>query len=190
MENTRQRLITAALELFLRQGIHITGVAAVAAKAKLTKMTLYSHFASKEALVVACLETRDQLWRERVAALLAAEPDPVTAILAFFPLYQAYIEDDSGRGCIFVNSAAEFPTADHPIYLAVRKHKDGVREQLITLAQSAGFSAPAIVGDTVFLLLEGAFARATLENPAEVFMTARQVASHWLYQQLHEDRRQ
>lgn len=60
LDNTRERLIDAAMKLFLSQGLYVTGVTAIAAMAGVTKMTLYSHFPSKDALIVACLEERDR----------------------------------------------------------------------------------------------------------------------------------
>src|ERR1700686_119098 len=47
----RQRILAAAGDLFYRHGIRAVGVDAIAAAAGTNKMTLYRHFASKDALV-------------------------------------------------------------------------------------------------------------------------------------------
>jgi AcrR family transcriptional regulator len=47
----RERLITAAGELFYRQGIRAVGVDSIAEAAGTNKMTLYRHFTSKDELV-------------------------------------------------------------------------------------------------------------------------------------------
>src|SRR5215510_7699392 len=57
---TRERIISAASKLFYSEGIRAVSVDAVAAKAGLTKRTLYYHFRSKDDLVAAYLEARDQ----------------------------------------------------------------------------------------------------------------------------------
>lgn len=189
MEETRQRLINAALELFLSQGLHVTGVAAIAARARVTKMTLYGHFPSKDSLIVACLEERDRLWRARVEQLRDDLPDPLEALLAFFDLYQGYVERDSHRGCLFVNSAAEFSSMSHPVFLAVERHKEGVREQLAALARQAKFNAPRQIAESLFLLLEGSFVSAARGDSTAVFDTARQMARQWLQSQPHEEQR-
>lgn len=189
MEETRQRLIHAALELFLSQGLHVTGVAAIAARARVTKMTLYGHFPSKDSLIVACLEERDRIWRARVEQLRDDLPDPLEALLAFFDLYQGYVERDSHRGCLFVNSAAEFSSMSHPVFQAVERHKEGVREQLATLARLAKFNAPRQIADSLFLLLEGSFVSAGRGDSTAVFDTARQMARQWLQSQPHEEQR-
>src|SRR5215510_10048019 len=57
---TRERIISAASKLFYDDGIRSVSVDAVAEKAGLTKRTLYYHFRSKDDLVAAYLEVRDQ----------------------------------------------------------------------------------------------------------------------------------
>src|SRR5690606_6360238 len=57
---TRERIIKAAVKLFHGEGIRAVSVDAVAAKAGVTKRTLYYHFRSKDDLIAAYLETRDQ----------------------------------------------------------------------------------------------------------------------------------
>ena len=47
----RERILAAARELFYRDGIRAVSVDTVAAAAQTNKMTLYRHFASKDALV-------------------------------------------------------------------------------------------------------------------------------------------
>lgn len=182
MDTTRRRLIDAALHLFLSQGVHVTGVVAIAAEAQVTKMTLYSHFASKDALIVACLEERDRVWQIEVERLLQAHDDPVNRILAFFDLYRQYLQRDSWRGCLFVNSAAEFPDTNHPVNIAVARHKQGIMDNLATLAASAGLSSPKIVADGIFLLLEGSFLSGAMGQDVEVFNTAKQMAGCWIEQ--------
>ena len=179
LDNTRERLIDSALKLFLSQGINITGVMAIAAMAGVTKMTLYSHFPSKEALIVACLEERDRRWREEVARTLAGL-DPVMGMLAFFDLYQRFLLQDSERGCLFVNSAAEFPQFSHPVHLAVSRHKQGIRDNLTALAVSAGISDPDVVAEGLFILLEGSFVCGAMGQDVRAFDTARHVAHCWI----------
>src|SRR5947199_10296060 len=57
---TRERIISAANALFYNDGIRSVSVDAVAAKAGVTKRTLYYHFRSKDDLIAAYLSGRDQ----------------------------------------------------------------------------------------------------------------------------------
>src|SRR5678816_3428725 len=59
-EPTRARIVQAASALFYNEGIRRVSVDEVAAKAGLTKRTLYYHFKSKDDLVAAYLAARDQ----------------------------------------------------------------------------------------------------------------------------------
>ncbi len=58
--DTRERIVAAAVKLFYSEGIRAVSVDAVAEKADVTKRTLYYHFDSKDDLIAAYLETRDQ----------------------------------------------------------------------------------------------------------------------------------
>ena len=51
---------SVAAKLFHSEGIRAVSVDEIAAKAGLTKRTIYYHFRSKDDLIAACLETRDQ----------------------------------------------------------------------------------------------------------------------------------
>jgi AcrR family transcriptional regulator len=71
-EATRLALIAAALELFARDGYERTTTAAIAAKAGVTEMTLFRHFATKAALVVD--DPYDPLIAQAIADRPMAEP--------------------------------------------------------------------------------------------------------------------
>ena len=57
---TRDRIVAAASRLFYGHGIRAVSVDDVAARAGLTKRTLYYHFRSKDDLIAAYLAARDE----------------------------------------------------------------------------------------------------------------------------------
>ncbi len=59
-DKTREHIVAAATRLFYGEGIRAVSMDAVADKAGVTKKTLYYHFASKDELVAATIEARDQ----------------------------------------------------------------------------------------------------------------------------------
>lgn len=65
-EQTRQRIIDAAIQLFARKGFHHTSIADLASAANLTKGALYHHFENKKALLYAVLEATRTIWRDKV----------------------------------------------------------------------------------------------------------------------------
>src|SRR5438552_243706 len=62
VSQARERVLTAAYDLFSRQGVRAVGIDTIIARADVAKMTFYHHFRSKDDLVLAFLERREQLW--------------------------------------------------------------------------------------------------------------------------------
>src|ERR1700739_2180801 len=58
----RERILSAAYDLFSRRGIRAVGTDEVIERAGVAKATLYRHFATKNDLVLAVLERREELW--------------------------------------------------------------------------------------------------------------------------------
>src|SRR6478735_9827045 len=56
------RILATAYELFSRRGIRGVGVNELISSSGVSKATFYRHFPSKDALVLAFLELRDQVW--------------------------------------------------------------------------------------------------------------------------------
>src|SRR5690242_19122233 len=104
----RERILAAARELFYRDGIRAVGVEAVAAAAGTNKMTLYRHFASKDALIAAYLRQlateEDSAWQN----IRGEAPGDAQAQLL------ALLRRGSSRGCAFANAAVELAERRHP----------------------------------------------------------------------------
>jgi AcrR family transcriptional regulator len=76
---TRERLLSAAADVFARRGYDGTRVADIAAAADVSSGALYAHFGSKAELLVAALRTHG---RRLLAEVLAADPGrPITELL-------------------------------------------------------------------------------------------------------------
>jgi AcrR family transcriptional regulator len=170
---TRQRLLAAARELFYENGICATGVSAVAERAGVTKMTLYAHFPSKDALVAAYLEDSDRRWRAFLEEKLSGYEDSRDRLLAVCDAYREYFATREMRGCAFVNCAAEFPDPDHPVRRVIRWHKAGVRERIRDLAAEAGAEDPAALAERLFVVLEGAYVTGAVEGETGVLDRSR-----------------
>src|SRR2546430_17726239 len=85
----RERLIEAAYEMFSARGVRDVGIDEVIERAGVAKATLYNHFPSKDDLVLAFLERREQRWAlawvETEARARGTTPDDT--MLATFDLY-------------------------------------------------------------------------------------------------------
>jgi len=73
-EHARERILLTAYDLFARNGIRAVGVDRIVAESGVAKTTLYRHFASKDDLVVAALES-----------VIEYEPQPDERNLVAFP---------------------------------------------------------------------------------------------------------
>lgn len=126
-----ERLLLTASRLFCQDGIRSVGIDRIIAEADVAKATLYQAFGSKESLVVAHLERRDD--EDRAAYLAAVEslPEGVERLFASFDLAARRTENDGFIGCVYLNALNEFPDVDEPIAQAVRGHRDWVRARWI-----------------------------------------------------------
>jgi AcrR family transcriptional regulator len=175
VERTRGKLIRAAAELFYRDGTAV-GVDELAARAGVSKVSLYRHFGSKEGLLEAVL-------RERSAAVVAwlrqaadAPSDPAERVLAVFDALRGWYGEQGFRGCGIVNAAAENPAPDGPARRVARDHLAGHRELLTTLAADAGAADPELAGRQLLILLEGATVVAAVTGDPDAAADARRLA--------------
>ncbi len=168
----RERILTAARELFYRRGIHAVGVDAIAEAAGTNKMTLYRHFASKNLLIAACLSELTQEFDVAWDAFAAAHVgDPKGQLLAWLRHVCEFKEHEAERGCALANAAVELPDKDHPARHVVREHKTALRERLIRLCRDARLTDPERLADEVFLICEGA--RVTAQSVGSAGLSSR-----------------
>src|SRR5690348_8518550 len=113
----RRRLLDTATRLFYAEGIHAVGIDRIIAEAGVAKATFYSHFPSKDDLVLAYIEEQDRIGREAVAALPKQPPRKMLAVV-LGRVSQSAIAGDF-RGCPFLNAAAEYPDPKSPVRKAI-----------------------------------------------------------------------
>ena len=153
----RERILQAARELFYRDGINAVSVDAIAAAAGTNKMTLYRHFASKDALLAEYLTElsaqADEVWE----MARAAHPDePQAQLRAVLKRVSQFADECTGRGCALANVAVELGEREHPARRIIEAHKRRSRERLVRLCRESGYVQPERLADELFLLVEGA----------------------------------
>jgi len=156
----RERLVAAAIELFYRHGFGAVGIDRVIAAAGVTKTTFYKHFEGKDDLMVAAVRRRDEwesaAWVRAVRKL--AGDDPARQLLAMLDVMDVWFNDPDFRGCMFMNTALEFPNPHDPVHQAAAAHKRQTRDYFRDLARAAGAGPPAAetFADCYTALIEGA----------------------------------
>ncbi|NRQ51715.1 TetR/AcrR family transcriptional regulator [Aeromicrobium stalagmiti] len=176
----RERLLATAGDIFYREGIHAVGVDRLVSEAGVTRATFYRYFPSKDELVRAYLESEDVALRELFASAGAAVDDPAELLELVLQGIAADVSQHHTRGCPFINAAAEFPDAAHPVRVAVRTHRDWFEATLVEVVKAAGIAAPESVAHSLVLLRDAALVGSYLDGPDVVVPsfveTARTVA--------------
>jgi AcrR family transcriptional regulator len=176
---TRERIITAASALFYGEGIRRVSVDAVAARAGLTKRTLYYHFRSKDDLVAAYLAARDQpnlaLFRKWFDEADGGLPAKVAAI---FTNLARVARHPKWKGCGFLRTSAELANLPgHPAIKIGAAHKKKFESWLRETFEAEGISDAARLARQILLLLDGSFAVVLLHRDPSYMETAGEAAS-------------
>lgn len=82
-EKTRQRILSNALTLFVRNGYERTTFTDIAARLKMTKGAVYWHFASKEALLEALVDEMLTRFSDHISSQIPADELDFFKIAAF-----------------------------------------------------------------------------------------------------------
>lgn len=182
-KSKRDHLVDVALALFLKEGFHATGIDRILKEAGVAKMTLYNHFKSKEELVLAVLDRRDENFRDWLVETTEARTTPgKKRLLALFDSLEEWFAQDGFRGCMFINAAAEYLDADDLPHESARRHKMLIRDYLRELCEEADVNRPSDLADHLMLLMEGAIVMAHVCGEAKAAQTAKQAAASLLSQ--------
>lgn len=178
-KSTRDVIVAAAAKLFYGEGIRAVSVDAVAEAAGVTKRTLYYHFESKDELIAAYLEGRDQpnlklfqKWFAEADGELAAKVDAIFVNLARAARHPKW------KGCGFLRTSAELANMPgHPAIRIGAAHKKKFEAWMAETLADAGASEPALLAKQILLLLDGSFAVVLLHRDAGYMEAAGKAAA-------------
>lgn len=173
----RNELVHRALESFYRGGFHAIGMNRLAEETGVSKTAIYQHFRTKEDLILATLELRDELFRnwlrERTEALAS---QPKDRLLAAFDALGEWFDEPGFKSCMFVKASSEYQDRDHPIHVTSAQHKRIILEYFEDLAVQARVSNPTVLAQQLLLIKEGAIVLAHLHDPKTTAATAKSLA--------------
>jgi AcrR family transcriptional regulator len=160
--DARERILEAAYELFSHHGVRAVGIDSIIERSGVARMTLYRHFASKDALVLAFLERREERWTnawlqgevERRAA------DPGERLLAIFDVFDEWFQRPDFEGCSFINVLLEVSDPAHDLYRASADHLARIRAFIERLATEAGVADPDDFARQWHILMKGSIVSA------------------------------
>jgi AcrR family transcriptional regulator len=175
--DARSRILEAAYELFSRRGIRAVGIDAIIRESGVARMTLYRHFGSKDELVLAFLERREQRWTkdwlQHEAERRAA--DPGERLLAIFDVFDAWFGREDFEGCSFINVLLETTDPASPVHRASADQLARIRAYVAGLAREAGVAEPERLAHKWHILMKGSIVAAG-EGDHEAARRAREVA--------------
>ena len=178
-DQTRERIVTAAARLFYNEGIRAASVDAIAERAGVTKKTLYYHFRSKDELIAAYLESRDQptldLYKRWFDATQGTAPDKLRGVFAQFA---KSTDTPKWKGCGFLRTIAELAnTPGHPALKAGAAHKKRFEAWLDEVLTREGVGDAATIARRIVVLLDGAATVMLIHRDPAYVLAAGEIAA-------------
>jgi AcrR family transcriptional regulator len=161
-KGARARILETAYDLFSHNGIRAVGIDRIIAEASIAKATLYRHFPSKEDLVIAFLDLREQRWTHEwlEAETERLAPRPQERVLFVYDALDEWFHRADFEGCSFINTLLEISDTDSPIHQAAARHLGVIRQSLQRYAGQAGAHDPEEMGYQLQILMMGAIVSA------------------------------
>jgi len=176
--DARERILDTAYELFSRNGIRAVGIDAIIDRSGVARMTLYRHFGSKDALVLAFLERREQRWTRDwlQRAIERRAVDPGERLLAIFDVFDEWFQREDFEGCSFINVLLEIAEPKHELHRASANYLARIRAFVEELATDAGVADTGGLAHKWHILMKGSIVAAG-EGDREAARRAREVAA-------------
>jgi AcrR family transcriptional regulator len=154
--SARERILDAAYELFSQRGVRGVGVNEVIERAGVATATLYRHFPSKDSLVLAFLDLREQRWTKDLieAGAIRRGSNPEERLLAIFDVLDEWFHRDDFESGSFIKVLLELGP-DHPAGGASVRHLEQIRAIVRRLAEEAGLRDTDSFARSWHILMEG-----------------------------------
>ena len=173
----RQHVVETAYALFKRGGFHATGIDRIIAEADVAKMTMYRHFPSKDELIVEVLDYRARRFDRQLDRLAEEIATPERKIGKIFDWHGRWFRGPDFHGCLFAHALAEFGDPQHPVFKAVARQKNGLRQRMqAILSDVIPRGRAESVAATLLMLIEGATLLAQMGQAETAIRDARKAA--------------
>jgi AcrR family transcriptional regulator len=173
----RERILETAYDLFASRGIRDVGVDEIIERSGVAKATLYRHFPSKDALVLAFLDRREQLWTHGFVEAGAKKRGrtPEEQLLAIFDVFDGWFRSKEFEACSFINVLLELGPR-HEAGKASIDYLENIRGVVRSLAEEAGLRDPESFARSWHILMKGSIISAT-EGDVDAAKRAQKLAS-------------
>ncbi len=161
----KARILETANDLFYEDGIRNVGVDRIISASAVTKATFYKHYRAKDNLIVEYIRGRHDAVRVDIETMIAGANSPEDSLKEFAAEIADEISRPGFRGCPFINAAAEFPDANHPVRQIVTAHREWYVDRLADVLKSMGHPVPGDAADELLLARDGALAGGYAGDP-------------------------
>ena len=183
MSSKRQLLINTAFQLFYQKGVHGVGINEILVESGVAKKTLYNHFSSKEELLLATLQYRDEIYFNWLESELEKADDGMGKVDALFYALDNWFNDrtlvlTAFHGCFFINVSAEYGNAESLIHQQCAAHKNRIEQLIVRAVKTITSDVERIdaMTQTLCLLKEGAIVKAYVQGDKGAALKARELS--------------
>lgn len=141
----RARLLGALDRLSQSHSVIDIGINTLLAEAGVAKASLYTHFGSKDELIVAWLAERQERWFGWFHAHLgghAPSGEPAQEIDAAFGFLEAWLSRSDFSGCPFISVQLQMKDPEHPAVRKARAYAERLHEFFRSRLAALGLGAP------------------------------------------------
>ncbi len=150
---TREVIIDAAIHLFNKNGYHATSMQDIARAVAIKKPSIYHHFDSKEAILLAILETGMDYLIQEVEEIVGTDQDCISKLQAAIQVHARYISENPEGAAVFLHEDRGLGQAYLASYLAKRDHFERLFRSIIQQGIEEGVFRPFDVPISVHALL-------------------------------------
>lgn len=177
-EETSQRILAAASKLFYTTGIRATGVNAIARAAGVTKRTLYHHYESKDALIIAYLQAQNEpILAALIKSITRVSGDVTQQIEGLFMMFARQATVSNWHGCPFARAVSEFRNAnENSISSVAAAHKETFESWLADHLRSCEVTESELLARQLMVLIDGTIIQLLIHHDASYAVAAAKAA--------------
>ena len=181
---TQTRLIQAAVDLFNRNGLSAVGIDQIIHEVGITKTTFYTHFESKDALVLAVVQDPGQWWYHALPEHLRerAGSNPLDQLRTWIDLVTQSAANTANTGGLLLQAIAAYPLPHEPAHRAIREAVTELQQGLSDIADAAGLHDPDALAQQLILLMEAVLFSQAIDPEADGLQQAARIANQLIDQ--------
>lgn len=177
--STRTLILTAAYDLFYRQGFARVSMEMIAEKTGFTKRTLYYHFRSKDDLAAEALNEQNAIILDQMQKWKLGETNDVRELaLRLFQKLEIWASQSNWTGSGFTRLTMELAhLPGHPARKTAGEHKKAIEELLLHELKNVGAQNPETIARHLLILIEGSVSMAFIHSDTSYISEAAKAAA-------------